>query len=779
MATKIKLSIIFILFIFFNLGLSAQNWKSSLMKNPNPTFFEIQEAFYTYFDANPEKTKEKGSGYKQFKRWEWFWETRVNSNGTFPKNTVVIEEWEKWTTKESDNNVKVSSDWTFLGPSTAAGGYEGIGRVNCIAFHPTDFNTFWIGTPAGGLWKTTDFGATWTTNTDNLPVLGVSDIAIDYTNPDIMYIATGDGDGGSLYAGLGDTKSIGILKSTNGGATWTNVLSATPDQGVLIRRLLIHPTNPQILIAVTSVGIFKTTDGGTNWSATQIGYFIDLEFKPGEPSTVYATTFDNTGAGNAQIYRSTNTGDTWTQVTSLSGINRINIAVSAAAPTLVDAVCSRSDNGGLAGLWYSSNSGASFSQYWLPAWGNFLGWYGDAVSDENGQGSYDLAYAIDPTNANNIFLGGINTWKTNDGGASWSPSNCWTESSTYNTTGADVVHADKHFLTFHPLNSSYLFECNDGGVYYSNDGGTTWNDISNGLQITQFYKFSNSTLVPSTIVGGCQDNSTKYKDGSNWGMIYPTGDGMECIVDYTDENIYVSGPKGLITRLNSGSGVHDFSANISGNPEGRWVTPYVIHPTDNLTFYAGYDKVYQTSNQGATWSAISPILDGGLPINYLVVSSSNPDYIYAATLSDIYKTTDGGTSWYDITPVHTANISSLTVDPTNANGILVTLSGYIDGEKVFLTNDGGSTWYDGSGSLPNLPVNCSVINKNHGTIYLGTDVGVYVWDDNSSDWILFNDNLPNVVITELEIQYSALKIRAATFGRGIWESNLYSSINVV
>ena len=455
MKSKFQFTILVLILILFSIESNAQNWKKSLKNVENPTFFEIQNAFNSHFEKNPEKAKQKGSGYKQFKRWEWFWETRVNQDGTFPKNTLTIDEWKKWNAKnlnQSKSNEKSLSDWTFLGPSTSAGGYEGIGRVNCIAFHPTDINTFWVGTPAGGLWKTTNFGASWTTNTDDLPVLGVSDIAIDYTNPDIMYIATGDGDGAMSMSALGnslagDTKSIGILKSVNGGVTWTTVLSATPDEGILIRRLLIHPTNPQILIAVTSLGIFKTINGGTNWNATQSGYFIDLEFKPGEPSTVYATTFDNSGSGNAQIFRSTNTGDTWTQVSSFTGINRINIAVSAASPTLVDALCSRSDNGGLAGLWYSSNSGASFSQYRDATNGNFLGWQGDA-SDEGGQGSYDLAYIIDPTNANNIYLGGVNTWKTNDGGSSWSMSNMWcNDVANWNyPTGTAVVHADKHFF---------------------------------------------------------------------------------------------------------------------------------------------------------------------------------------------------------------------------------------------------------------------------------------------------------------------------------------------
>lgn len=180
-----------------------------------------------------------------------------------------------------------------------------------MAFHPTDPNTFWVGTPAGGLWKTTNGGTSWTTNTDYFPVLGVSDIAVHPTNADILYLATGDGDLGNL-SGLtggaeGDTKSIGILITTDGGNTWyTTGLNWNVTDRKLIRRLLINPSNPQILIAAASDGIWRTTDGGATWFNTQPGYFMDLEYKPGDPSIVYASSFNY--SGNAKIYRSTDSG---------------------------------------------------------------------------------------------------------------------------------------------------------------------------------------------------------------------------------------------------------------------------------------------------------------------------------------------------------------------------------------------------------------------------------------------------------------------------------------
>jgi len=770
-----KLFVLITLTIFTQ-GLKAQPWMENV-KSENPTFQEIQKSFYDHWK---DKTIEKGKGYKQFKRWEYYWEQRILPDGTFPSPSVTWDAWQDYLTThtETANKMMSSANWTFKGPSTTPGGYNGLGRINCMAFHPTNANTFWVGTPAGGLWKTTNGGSTWITNTDNLPVLGISDIAIDPTNANIMYIATGDGDMGSL-SGMtgspdGDTKSIGVLKSTNGGTTWnTTGLNWSLTSAKLIRRLIINPNNPQILIAAASDGIWRTTNGGANWTQLQAGtYFMDLEFKPTDPTIVYAAS-----AGNAQIFRSTNSGASWSQVTSFSGIYRINLAVSAIWTDLVDALCVNLQSG-LAGLWFSSNSGASFTQYFNANCTNNLLHNSYNASGCGGQGHYDLAYAINPNNSDDIWLGGVNTWNSTNGGSNWSLKTIWT--SGFPTTAA-VVHADKHFIAFHPLVSGTMFECNDGGLYKTTNGGTSWTDLSNGLQISQIYRIGVSQTVTNNIICGLQDNGSREIYNNAW-YEQTGGDGMECIIDYSNASTeYASYANGVIYRTyNFWSTNATISANIpGGQPAGAWVTPFVIHPTNPNILFAGYNKLYKTTNQGNSWTAISPVLTSDL-LRSVAVAPSNPNTIFVATFDTLFLTTNGGSNWsYVSFGIPNAKITYITFDPTNSQRVYITLSGYSAGNKVFMSPDGGVNWYNYSGTLPNVPVNCITYQKgtNEG-LYIGTDVGVFYTDATMTDWIAYQTGLPNVVVTELEISYNNNKLWAATFGRGLWNSDLYSVVGI-
>ena len=767
-------------FVGMNLMSEAQPWSKNL-KSADPTFKEIQDAFYSYWKN---KTIERGQGYKVFKRWEWFMQNRLLPDGKLPPSDITYRNFKNYQQSHpqttAGNRLTSAATWTFMGPSSSAGGYSGIGRINCMAFHPTNANIFWVGSPSGGLWKTINGGTTWTTNTDNLPVIGVSDIAIDPTNANIMYIATGDGDQGSLWSltggAAGDTKSIGVLKSIDGGTTWAATgLNWSVTSTRLIRRLLINPANPQILIAAASDGMYRSTNGGTSWTNVAIGRFLDAEFKPGDPTIVYAAT----ATANSEIYRSTTSGSAFTLVAILPNVTRINLAVSANNTALVDAVAVDAQSG-LEGLYFSSNSGGTWSKYFQGTNTNNMLHSSYNGSGTGGQGQYDLAYALNPTNANEIWLGGVNTWRSTDGGANFSLKNIWNAHPTINPNGVAEVHADKHYIAFHPLVAGTVFECNDGGLYKSTNGGTTWTDLSNGMGISQLYRIGVSQTVANDVMCGLQDNGSKEIFGGTW-FDRTGGDGMECIIDYTNANIvYGTYVQGQISKTTNKTTYNVIAQNNgaagTANEEGEWVTPYVMHPTNNQTLIVGKTQVYQTTNGGTSWSQLGNITGlNGSKITSLAYAPSNPQVIYAASRTDIFKTTNGGGLWTSIGFTDAeVPITYICVDPVNANNVYTTTGGYGVSDKVWLFD--GTNWTNKSGTLPNIPINCMTFQKNsNGAMYIGTDVGVYYRNASMTDWEFYNTGLPNVVVTELEISYFNNKLYAATYGRGLWQSDLYST----
>jgi len=776
-----KKILLFIL-IFINLSAFSQEWLKKLpqdkLDSKTLTMFDIQKAFNDYWEPfNVENGKylvngkqSKAIGWKQFRRWEYFWNNRVNpETGEFPK-TQTWYEYEKYL--EQNPKLSLYGNWTNLGLNSSNGGYYGVGRVNCVAFHPTNPNIFWIGSPAGGIWVTTEGGNSWTPLGDKNLVIGVSDIAIpaDYETSHTIYIATGDRDGGSLWSlggSANDNNSIGVLKSTDNGLTWNKTgLSFEVKDVQLVTRLLINPNNPQILFASTTKGIFKTTDGGENWNLVKGGNFMDIEFKPNdENNTLYAATI-----GNPNIYKSIDGGENWTLKTNFSNFeNRINIATSIANPAVVYAIVS-AEGGGFSKIIKSIDSGetfeATFSQ--VANGMNLLGWspYGD---DSGGQGDYTLSIGVSPIDENVLFVGGVNTWISTNGGFDFQISNHW-----YGGGGVQDVHADKHFMCFN--DAGIFYEANDGGIYKSSDNGNNWTDLSNGMAISQIYRFSNSTIDNETIMG-LQDNGTKLKTDTEI-LDVIGGDGMECIIDYTNSSIqYGSMYYGEIERTTNHWGS---STTISYNipdEQGYWVTPFIIDPLNHQTLYVGYDNVWKTTNSGNSFTKLNMSIGSA---RNMAICETNTNCIYVANQSNILMTTDGGLTSNSISfGIYGGAITYIAVKYNDPNTIWATVGSY-SGQSVWETKDAGQTWTNISAGLPNVPAMTIVQNKlntSENELYIGTDVGVFVRLGNGT-WENFNADLPNVVVTELEIKYgtsiSDSKLRAATFGRGLWESDLYN-----
>ena len=769
-----------VILLMFGASVYSQPWTESLPTDKeakaNLTLFDYQEAFNNYWAPfNVEKgyylpvsaqvgEKQKAGGWKQFKRWEWFWESRVNPvTGEFP-DVSAMENFNKYKSQYGGER-SVSGNWSSMGPNSSTSGYAGIGRLNGVSFSPDDSDIMYASAAAGGVWRTTDGGINWIPVGDFNDAIGASDIVVVGTaSDDILYLATGDRD-------HSDTYSVGILKSTDGGDTWyTTALSWTQNQGRLIYRLIVDPNSSNILYAATNDGVYKTTNAGGVWTLIVNTVFRDLEFNPGNSSIIYGST------GWGEILRSTDSGSSWIQVLSESGGRRTELAVSSHYNSVVYAIMANSSSA-LYGIYRSTDDGVSFTQVFngAPSGNNLLGWNCNGTGT-GGQGWYDLCIISDPNNSDIVFIGGVNTWKSSDAGSTWNISNHWSSTCGGQATN---VHADKHYLTYQN-GTSTLFECGDGGIYKTTDSGNTWTDLTNTMVISQMYRLGVAQTVPDDVVTGLQDNGTKSFEADVWDDVIG-GDGMECAINYTNENIqYGSLYYGDIKRTTNHWGSYSTISNgINGS--GAWVTPYLIDPNNDQTLYVGYDDVWKSTNQGNSWTEISNW--DGANLRSLTVAPSNSLYIFAATYSSINKTSDGGGSWTNITsnlPVSNSSITYITVKDDDPNTVWVSFSGF-NTHCVYKTTDGGTSWTNMSDGLPQLPINCVIQNKLNLTeeeLYAATDVGVYV-KIGSADWTAFYSGLPNVVVNEIDIYYdesvpSNSLIRAATFGRGLWESDLFA-----
>ncbi len=750
--------------LFFLLSLTdatrAQEWLKDVHQH-QLNFYQIQKKFYKQLKEEAKKatttaskSEKEESDHELFKRWEYYYGPRVYPSGDLSlvsSNYHRFQEYLKQQNTNHSNKLHQLGLWTPVGPmGDQVGG--NVGRLNFIRVKPGSATDFWVGSPAGGIWNSTNAGADWTIKNESLNITGCSDLAIDPSNTTIMYMATGDGDGG-------DTYSIGVYKSTDGGTSWNATgLSYQATDMVKIYRLLINPNNPQLLLAATSNGIFQTTNAALNWTKVSVNTVRDMEYKPNDPNTVYAS-------GNS-FYKSTNGGASWSPVTSgtPSSAARICIGVSAADPEYVYLLAA--NNTTFKGIYRSTNSGTSFTTRTTSP--NMLG-YSLTGNDSHGQAWYDLCIAVSPSNKDELVIGGVQIWKSTNGGTSFTCKTSW-----YGENGVAYCHADIHDL--HYLNPNTIMAATDGGLFISTDGANTWEARNGKMNISQLYDIGVAKLNPNIILGGLQDNSSIMYNGNYWLRNNATGDGFVGFVDYSNINTMYSSSY-YANFFRSENGGASWINTTSGLPSGNWKTDWQQDPQTPTTLYAGIREVYKSVNSGDNWSQLTAI--GAIDeVVKFEVAPSNNQVIYVCYPGAIYKSTNGGNSWSVISnslPV-LANFSWIKVHPADANTAWVSYSGYTAGDKIVETKDGGSTWTNISNGLPNLPATCITYatGTNEG-IYLGMDIGVYFKAKNQNTWSSFFNGLPNVSISDLEFHQASGKLRASTYGRGVWETDLEQS----
>ena len=602
--------------------------------------------------------------------------------------------------------------------------------------------------------------------------MGVSDIKIHPTNPNIMYLLTGDGYNGHTF-------STGVIKSTDGGNSWFQTgLEFTPEQKKRGYVMVMDPLNPNRLHAgFLGDGIRRSDDGGDTWTTVLPGWIIvwDIKYEPSDANIMYAATSDG-------LYRSINGGLHWfAQPDSdfpspygTGGFEKFDIAVCPSSPGHVYGIFGGDTgvNGMFFGLFKSTDYGNDFVlQSNTP---NILGWNSGGNDDED-QAWRNLEIVVDPANSNKIYVGGINIWKSDNGGVNWERLTWFRRNDP-----EPYVHADCIELQFQ---GSTLFATNDGGVYKSTNAGGSWTELSKGLAVTQYYEID---VVGNKYMGGAQDNGTtesEYPNTQFKGIL--GGDGFSCVWHTTNNSIQYLSTQNSIIRKQSG-----FSTNISPFGLGTgdfWNNEMEMHTTNaDYLFVATYDEMYRGDGDffGFSWDSLgaSAILVDG--IRDFVQGTNDPNIMYITSKNIVLKTTNLGNSNPTWAPLELTLITSpfptdVEVDPANANHVWVGMGGYLAGRKIYYSASGGAsgTWQNVSGSLPNVPVNSLAYDpgSNNG-IYVGTDIGVYYKNASMSDWIYFSNGFPNVRVFDMKVEGGYLY--AGTFGRGIWRTPVYTSCPV-
>jgi photosystem II stability/assembly factor-like uncharacterized protein len=737
-------------FIFFSCAAFAQKLQDVLPKEAN-SFAAITAFADSFFANNGSKLNYNNAGvaqesdYLKYRRWQYYWKNRIMPDGSFP------DAMHKYAVYKDLNSKKIRANtWENFSQTTSESGYNGMGRVLSVAFHPTDSNTMYITAPKGGIWKTTNGGNTWTAKGDALPALFTGKVVVDNTNGNTLYVSLGDNTNW-VY----NDPSLGIYKSVDGGDTWTTTgQTYTHQNNVRINDLAMLQNNNTTIASAQNNGLFVSNDAGATWVLKQSGNFKQVISKPFSNAKMYALQFDDV-SNNCKLFSTSDSGQTWTQIYTFShNTGSVNLATTIADSNFLAATFSSDSTY----LYTSNNQGVSF---------NFKG------------GKEDADYiGISANNKNIMYIGGVSSYKSTNGGTTFSKLTHWYDNGIHT-----AVHADAHYYASNPITKK-MFYCNDGGIYRYNELNDTWKDLSNGLVITQFYKCAISQIDSTYVVGGTQDNGGRQLNAGVWSSTNG-GDAMEQATDIVDENVafttYVDGElyKTYDRWANSTTITPD------ANDMGSWVTPYLVHPVKDNIMVAAYSKIYKSNTNGNGWFAISNFLLGNNNANFDCVALYRNDEItyYASAGAKLYATFNDGANWANKVTPDGNTITELYVHPKNNKIIYFSKSGYSDAKKVYKSVDGGLTFTNISYNLPNIPINTIIVDQESDSanveIYIGTDVGVFYKKELDNSWTYYNTGLPNTEVSDLEIQYASGLLIASTYGRGMWRTHIARPIPVV
>jgi photosystem II stability/assembly factor-like uncharacterized protein len=732
-----------------------------------------------------------------------------NDQRSYPTGTIPVDWREKAVSHVQKNNfLKTSSSstvaWVPVGPDNIGG------RVRSIVHHPTISGTLYCGSVSGGIWKTTNGGSSWTPLGDFAPSLVIGALAIDPTNTNVIYAGTGEG-----YFNTDALRGIGVLKTTDGGATWATQATFTGSgQGFpyYINDIYLRPDSTNILYAATNSGLFRTTNGGTNWTFMKRG---DLTYRatqiavdPTNPRTFYIC-FGNFSRDG--IYKTTNGGGSFTKLAGgfpTTGFYRISLAIAKSNPQILYAVLIDSFQHEVHSVQKSTNGGTNWTAVTTPMDGSIPG--SGLVTFVDHQGWYNNVIAVHPTDANLVYAGGINVFKSVTGGTAWSMM-----TDGYPPSVVPYMHVDQHGIVFDPNNPAVMYFGNDGGMYKSTNGGTSISSINNGLSITQFYS---GAIHPTQEIyyGGTQDNGTLKSSALPAWEVVLGGDGGATEVDFTTPtNVFTeyvflciqkstnSGANLSWTRTMNGIPVSGSQQGDGTSDRCNFIAPFVMAPSNSQILVAGTYRAFRTTNSGVSWTAISGDLTGsgagsvgtsGSVISTIAIANSNSNVIYVGTtgyapatvVARIQVTTNAGSSWTDLTkaPLPDRYVKALAIDAADANRTFAAYSGYNTNTPgtpghLFRTTNRGTSWTNVSGDLPDIPVNAiSLDPTNQSHIIIGTDIGIFETFNDGTNWLQQNTGMANVSVADLDLRADGY-LFAATHGRGMYKSTTTTDVQEI
>ena len=744
---KIKLlfTAILISSIFTQVWGQTTSYKD-MMANPSYNFYDVCAAADTYFETHDTG---KGSGYVGYQRWKAENESKYFPTGDRTMVSPYFAE-NQFTQFKTNNPVKERSlypnGWKELGPFNASNisqGYNpGIGRVEAFWVNPTNDKHIYMGSRSGGFWKTLNGGVTWKNTTDNLVASGVNTIAVSPTNPDSILINVRNG---------GNAYTHGIYQSADGGDTWA-VTNFNPTNlgwgglGSAVRILVIkyHPTIPNLVFVGTSNGFFRSTDNLQTWTALLSNTDVtEIEFHPANPSRMYLyDDFYNSSYSN-KILISTDTGLTFSGSATITGNSNASgfISTTPAAPNNVYF-------GSMNGVWKSTNQGQSFTFLMNP--------------NENCDG-----FSVSDLDSNAMIYGALNVQASITGGNSFIKVTDWASTNP----GTDYVHADVR--TAECINGVFYIGT-DGYLCKSADNGNTWIRLNDGTAIREFYASGVSQSNYDVFMAGSQDNGTSVLNSTGW-IEWNGGDGMEAVVQSLNPD-WMMGSWQFGTRsvTRDGGQTRQGTGNPeSGSGEADWQAPLLQDPSNQMGILHFAQKIYKSNNFGDDWFELGNPSIGRIKVAAIAENNSE---IMAVSRNGTMKITENNwvTSRYISSSLPSYAISDIAFDPNRDSTIIVVNNRYENnGKKIFLSTDLGITWTNITFNLGDMPIRTVVIDHSDSSyIYVGAEIGVYVKSMNGDTWELHNQGLPNVTVKDLEIQYGSNTLKAATWGRGLWEYHL-------